>query len=126
MRSAGCRGAVTEIGSQMTLPDGVMTSEELAKAWPSRPAEIEHASLETDDVPIHLRPLIPYARALGASDDSEWGHLIETLPTDLRRHLKILIATFNDQLDEWLAGPEADSTEWSDAYVAFSVLVMAV
>jgi hypothetical protein len=77
------------------------------------------------NVPENLRQLAPYAAFWGLADDLEREHLVNIAPTNIARELRDIVASFDDALDEWLTGAEADSDCPSDAYVAFSCLRMA-
>jgi hypothetical protein len=51
--------------------------------------------------------------------------MIQRASTEMRRNLKWVLAGRDDQLDEWLAGPEADRPAYTDAYIAFAAMRMA-
>ena len=76
------------------------------------------------DVPESLWPLIPYAQFWGVSDDWQREQLIQKAPIAVIKNLKVVTASFDDQLDEWLAGNESLSHSPSDAYIAFSAMRM--
>jgi len=78
-----------------------------------------------NDVPANLTNLIPYAEIWGISDDYERENLIEETPVIIKQNIKSIISQLEDELDEWLAGPEASLEKPSDAYIAFSALRMA-
>lgn len=82
-------------------------------------------SLVSDNVPERLRCLLPLAERWGISDDM--------LRLDTRRkasaaeidYLITVLRHFDDELDEWLAGPEASSPNPTPEYLAFSNMRMA-
>ena len=86
--------------------------------------ESTQVNFDSSVVPIKLRPLIPYAKFWGLSDDLEREQLAEKAPQEIREELKSLIAEYDDLIDAWLAGDEAVSEAPSDAYVAFSAMRM--
>jgi len=75
--------------------------------------------LDKRKVPRKFWPLLPYAEF--------WmrEHLVEQAPPDVLQNLKEVIASIDNALDEWLAGPEADVPNPSDEYVAFSAMRLA-
>ena len=82
-------------------------------------------SLDRVNVPEKIWPLLPYAEFWGLTDESARDRLLRTAPGAVIANLKRAVASFEDALEDWLAGPEADSQEPTDEYVAFSALVMA-
>lgn len=77
-------------------------------------------------VPEELRPLIPLAEKFGISDDLAREDLFANTEDRELAALKKTLAEHDDQLDEWLAGPEADGPDFSDEYIAFSAMRMGV
>lgn len=80
--------------------------------------------LDPQRVPPNLHDLIPLAEKWGIADDlvreacasnAEAGELDELVKRVKMRE---------DELDEWLAGPEAEVKDPSSEYVAFSALAM--
>jgi len=51
--------------------------------------------------------------------------LILEAPDEVKKNLKATIMEFDHSLDDWLAGPEADSPTPSKEYIAFSAMRMA-
>lgn len=76
-------------------------------------------------IPQPLHGLIPLAEQFGVSDDWERERSVERASEETRRALKAAVQAFDDDLDSWLAGPEASGPEISDEYVAFSAMRMA-
>jgi hypothetical protein len=82
-------------------------------------------AFDDDDVPMIIRPLIPLARYLGVADDRLREKRVARLSSSTRSLVRLILRTFDDDLDEWLAGKESYGPTFSDAYVAFSALRMA-
>jgi hypothetical protein len=88
----------------------------------------DHASemqLDRRRVPDKLWPLLPYAAFWGIPDDWTRTDLVDAAPAHVKENLKAVVARFDKDLDEWLAGPEADQPDLSNEYVAFTALRMA-
>ncbi len=83
------------------------------------------SSLDPDHVPEALREYIPFAAVWGIADDVERDSLIERAPVEAKEDLIAIVERIDDELDKWLAGPEADSPTPSSEYVAFSAMRMA-
>jgi hypothetical protein len=81
--------------------------------------------LDRRRVPEKFWPLLPYAEFWGMADDSARQRLVKQAPAEIRRNLKQVVAAFDDALDEWLAGPEADNPTPTDEYIAFCAMGMA-
>jgi hypothetical protein len=84
---------------------------------------LEH--LNPDNVPLALRPVMPYAAFWGITDDLEREHLVESAPQAARQDLARVVNAIDDQLDEWLAGPESEKEFPTKEYAAFSAMRMA-
>jgi len=81
--------------------------------------------LDPKNVPRQFWPLVPYAEFWGICDDCERERLLEQAPPHVQANLNEVVATFDNAMDEWLAGPEADAPHSSDEYIAFSAMRMA-
>lgn len=81
--------------------------------------------LDERNVPQRVWPLLPYAEFWGIADDLTREILVKQAPADVQLNLKEVVAAFDDAMDDWLAGPEADNPDPSDEYVAFSAMRMA-
>ena len=82
--------------------------------------------LNPNRVPKKLHVLIPLAEYFGVSDDLIRQDLLKRTPKrSLAKVLKQL-AKYDDDLDDWLAGPEAAGPHFSVEYLAFSCLRMAL
>lgn len=81
--------------------------------------------LDRARIPEQFWRLIPYAEFWGAADDSLRGRLLQDVPHEVLQNLKLVVTTFDDDLEKWLIGPEADASNPSDEYIAFCAMIMA-
>ncbi|MBO0699086.1 MAG: hypothetical protein J2P46_11885 [Zavarzinella sp.] len=81
--------------------------------------------LDPDKVPLGLRHLIPLAQRYGITDDLDRERLVRASSPEQIADLKAAIARHDDEMDEWLAGPEADEPPFTMEYLAFSAMRMA-
>jgi hypothetical protein len=81
--------------------------------------------LSPERVPERLRGLIPLAERWGISDDILRVDAVRKAPPQEITALKKIVAQYDDVLDEWLAGPEAQNTSPSKEYLAFTHMRMA-
>ncbi len=81
--------------------------------------------LNPEHVPERLRVLIPLAEQWGIGDDRLRGDAVRQAPPSELDHLNTVIAKYDDLLDEWLAGAEAQNPKPSVEYLAFSNMRMA-
>ena len=103
----------------------VMSIEEMRQKYylPDERPVIE--PLCPDNVPEGLRCLIPLAERWGINDDIlRMDERERAAPAEIA-YLKSVIDHFDDQLDDWLAGPEADSPHPTREYLAFATMRMA-
>jgi len=103
------------------LLDGI----QMQKAYGAFYTVGQRVTFKTEDVPVALHALIPYAQFWGISDDWNREDLVEKAPREVVENLKHAIKKFYDILDEWLGGAEASNPNPSDAYVPFSAMRMA-
>jgi len=82
-------------------------------------------SLNIERIPFQLRSLIPLAERFGILDDSARENLVATATDSERDELVAAVRAHDDELDQWLAGPEAQEQNFSDEYVHFSAMRMA-
>jgi hypothetical protein len=82
--------------------------------------------LDPRRVPEPLRVLIPLAEKFGISDDLIREDFFDKTPKSELVKLKRTLADYDNLLDEWLAGPEADGPKFSKEYIAFSAMRMGV
>ncbi len=94
----------------------------LYEAFASRSAKLK---MRPETVPIPLRPLIHYAEFWGASDDGTRQAMVDAAPEEVKENLVAVVSEFDDEFDEWLAAPDADSLTPSPEYIAFSAMRMA-
>ncbi len=83
------------------------------------------ARFEDTDVPASVAALIPYARFWGVEDDGDVEDLLEQIPQRLQINFQEAVYSLEDALEDWLAGPEAQSRNPTAAYVAFSAMLIA-
>lgn len=105
--------------------DGVIEREKLALFLGMTLSDIEAVDEIAAQAPIRLRSIAHYAAFWGISDDGRRSELIRRTPDNLRRNLVLVVRLYEDQLEEWLAGPAAHGRDFSDAYIAYTCLVMA-
>lgn len=105
-------------------PDKVLTHAEIEAVMGPATTANPRVIFKWTDVPEKLRELIPYAVFWGASDDWAREEILRRTPVPLKMNLKFVVEKFDDQLDDWLAGPEASNPDPTDAYIAFSAMRM--
>lgn len=71
-----------------------------------------------------LRHLIAYAEIWGIADDLIREDFIRHSPAEALKRLAKTVAPFDDVLDEWLGGPEADNPNPTAESIAFSAMRM--
>jgi hypothetical protein len=103
----------------------IFSEDEISNRYGAFYQQSARLVLNRHKVPAALWPLIPYAVFWGVSDDVERESLVETAPREILDNLVGVVRAFDDQLDDWLAGPEAASANPSDEYIAFSAMRMA-
>ncbi len=84
-----------------------------------------NVQLDPESVPSSVLPLLNYAKFWGIADDRAHHDLLSNAPPDIRQNLKDVVAWFNDDLDKWLSGREADVSHPSEEYIAYSAMRMA-
>jgi len=81
--------------------------------------------LSPENVPESLRNLISLAERWGISDDTLRRESIKNASRADVDELQRTVTQFDDELDAWLAGPDAASAHHSAEYLAFSNMRMA-
>jgi hypothetical protein len=76
-------------------------------------------------VPTRLRSLVPLAEEWGEPDERNRERRVYSASSDELRALVDEVMSKAEDLDDWLAGDEAQSDSPTDEYVAFSALYMA-
>ena len=109
----------------MTAKAEVLTNDEMRNRYGSFYHRNPKLRLDQTNVPQRLWPLVPYAEFWGFADDWTRQDLVEQAAPEVQRNLKEVVSTFDDALDEWLAGPEAAGPKFSEEYIAFTALRMA-
>jgi hypothetical protein len=103
----------------------VLDAEQMRRRYGAFYSESPKVPINPHRVPEVLHALIPYAEFWGITDDWARENIIAKAPHDIQDDLKEAIASFDDELDNWLAGAESDSPLPSQEYVAFSAMRMA-
>jgi hypothetical protein len=102
------------------LPTGAMRAKYGLTAE-NRPTIV----LDPAEVPAGLLGLIPLAERFGVADDLIRLDVLAKTGADELAAMREAVQSQDDAFNEWLAGPEADGPNFSDAYVAFTCLRMA-
>lgn len=105
--------------------DEILTDDEMKRCYGSFYAASPKVSIDLSRVPQGLHALAPYAEFWGIADDCEREALVAKSPREVQENLKRVIASFDDDLDDWLAGDDADNPTPSREYVVFSAMRMA-
>ncbi len=83
------------------------------------------SKLDIENIPKGLRDLLSLAEKFGISDDGYRYEKLKKSTTEELNELKSLCEEKDDELDNWLAGPEADGPVFSKEYIAYSAMRMA-
>lgn len=81
--------------------------------------------MNPEGVPESLRYLIPLAERWAEDDDLIRDDMVNRASAGERAHLLRSVQEAKDELDAWLAGPEAANPSPSPEYCAFTTMVMA-
>jgi len=103
----------------------IYSADQMRKRYDSFYDQSPKQNLDRRKVPEELWPLLPYAEFWGIADELTRDILVKQAPADVQRNLKDAVATFENALEEWLAGPETDNPNPSDEYIAFAAMIMA-
>ena len=103
----------------------ILTADQMRKKYGEFYETAGKLSFERESIPVELWPLIPYAEVWGISDDLCREELVNKAPRMAIDDLSSAIEQFDDEMDEWLAGDEADNESPSEEYIAFSAMRMA-
>jgi hypothetical protein len=103
----------------------VLDAAQMQRFYGSFCTESPRIQLNRDNVPPPCLLLLPYAEFWGVADDWKREGLVSAAPLEVRQNLKSAVAEFDEPLDDWLAGPDADAAQLSAEYVAFTALRMA-
>jgi hypothetical protein len=91
-------------------------------AFISRGAQL---SLSSERIPAGLREIAHCASFWGIPGDTERDSLVASAPPEVLGNLKRVVEAYDDDLDDWLAGEEADRPGPSPEYVAYSNMRLA-
>lgn len=103
----------------------VLSIADMRKKFYSLDEQPPIVTISPERVPQALHCLIPFAERWGISDDILRSDAIRSASPDEVGNLKAAIARFDDELDDWLAGTEATSSNPTKEYLAFSNMRMA-
>jgi hypothetical protein len=103
----------------------LLSVEEMRKKYGLTAANRPGIHLDPQKVPENLRHLIPYAELWGVGDDLIREDLLQSASPEALEDLQRVVQEHDDLLDDWLAGPEAESAEPSEEYLAFTTMRMA-
>ena len=81
--------------------------------------------LDLRKVPAEFHSLARLAEKYGIGDDIYREQMVSSLTDEERSELTEFLEVWDDLLDTWLAGPEAESSSPSDEYCTFTCLRMA-
>lgn len=112
-------------GQRMSELLDILNTDQMRQRYGSFYYQGSEKHLDRKNVPEPLWPLLPYATFWGSPDDWTREDLVEAASAQVKENLRTVVAYFDKQLDEWLAGPEADNPRLSDEYIAFTALRMA-
>ncbi|WP_439629613.1 hypothetical protein [Gemmata sp.] len=108
----------------MSKSKKILSPDRLTKLYGPFASQGAKLSLNPANVPSGLRSLMHYAAFWGVADDGVRTALAEGAPEEVRANLTHVLDAVDDELDEWLAGPEAAAPNPSPEYVAFSAMRM--
>lgn len=109
----------------MNTLTGIWSAEEIRQRYGDFYDRSPQLQLDKGAIPERFWPLIPYAEFWGIADDVTREELVIQAPFEVKRNFRDVITNLNADLNEWLAGPEADNPDPSPEYVAFSAMRMA-
>jgi hypothetical protein len=103
----------------------LLSVEEMREKYALTAENRPEIRLDPANIPPLLHRLIPYAELWGISDDLIRDDVVRRAPQEAIDELKRVIELYEDPLDEWLAGPEAQGPAFTQEYLAFSAMRMA-
>lgn len=103
----------------------LLSVEEMREKYGLTAANRPVIQLDPQKVPEDLRHLIPYAELWGVGDDLIREDLVRSASPEALEDLRRIVQEHDDLLDDWLAGPESESAELSEEYLAFTNMRMA-
>ena len=77
--------------------------------------------MDKSKIPQTCWALIPYVEFFYSKDQKERESLSRKIPKKAVHEFKQIVELYDAKLDEWLGGAEANSHEFSDEYIAFSL-----
>ncbi len=103
----------------------ILTAEQMRAWYGTFYDQSPMIKLDPSKVPPRFWHLLPYAELWGVADDCLRENLVTDAPSAVRQNLRDVVMPFDRALDDWLAGPEADTPEPSEEYIAYSAMRMA-
>lgn len=103
----------------------ILDQETLGKVLNLPKDYAKHVDSIKKDTPDSLKDIAHYALAWGIGDDGYRYDFIMRSPEIMRENLKWIVRDREDELDEWLGGPEAAADTSTKAYIAFSNMRIA-
>lgn len=104
----------------------ILTAETMRKKYGLIYENAPKLNLKKDNIPKALWSLISYAEFWGISDDLIREDLVANMSQESIDNLAQVVTQYEDEIDEWLSGPESNKTKPSDEYIAFSAMRMVV
>jgi len=111
--------------TEMNIDPSEKTLIEMKASYGTFVEQSVFLELDPAVVPDELVAYIPFAALWGLSDDLEREQRVAEAPEEAKADLVRIVQLIDDQLDEWLAGDEANSPKPSMEYIAFSAMRMA-
>ncbi len=99
--------------------------EEFEKLIDRLIAESVPVSIDPQNVPDKFHVLIPMAERWGVSEDGLRWNILKRASDKELKELESRVRPYYAELDEWLAGPEAEDPDVSDEYIAFTCMRLA-
>lgn len=111
----------------MPKPAKLLTDDEMREQYGELYAASPKNPLNRKNVPENVWPLLPYAEFWGIEEQSpiDYEELVSYATPSIRKNLWTAVESLVDELDDWLAGDEAESENPTKEYVSFSILRMA-
>ena len=106
----------------MSASYSILSADEMRRVYGTFYDRRPTGHLDRSKVPSRYWPLLAYAEFWGVADDWMRDKLVSEAPPHVRQNLKQAVMPFDADLDEWLAGPEADGPTFSDEYIAYSAM----
>jgi len=103
----------------------ILTGKEMREKYYSSSEIPPVITLTPTMVPSNLWSLIPFAEKWGISDDILRADFVSSVSSVELKELQIIVDKHRQDINQWLAGPEADMPPFSSEYLAFTHMLMA-